>query len=318
MAVVDFAALVRATADVVEESTPGTSAELTEILQLDENTTPVFVGAGGQGGPVPEGPLRLVHLRHLEGETKVSTDSLTLTLPASMTWAAAQSLATSSGLCLDHLVDTWGERTIGGTLAATEILPALWMSSTARASCLALSALSLSGVTYDHINAPRTASGPDLRALFFGCHGTSGPILSAAIEARRAGATETLVGEFHRGLQVFINEFGSVLSARGDARGVSVRVRVDSRLGRLAAQRVSEAGLAVAEPKRPGRPETVLTVPWARVSEVNTVCADATVVSAGPTHVAYGTSFAAMDAEAARFSDDNLSRWIEYSPRKPA
>jgi hypothetical protein len=94
-------------------------------------------------------------------------------------------------------------------------------------------------------------------------------------------------------------------------------VRIDSNLGRLVAERVRELGIEEGAPSRPDRPETVLTVPWRRIEDARAASGDdAKIVALGPTHVAFGSSFAARDTLAAPFDDDPLSNWVDYSPRR--
>lgn len=316
MAVNDtYADALRGEQRVSSEIAPISTEQLQRLLQESGDVPPVFVGSGQRGGPTPEHVSPLIRLDQLSGPITVSTDSITIHVPASTTWKKAEDAAATHGLSLDHLVDTWPSSTVGGTLAATEILPPLWLSATARSVCLGLSALSMKGVAYDHIQAPRTASGPDLRALFFGCHGANGPIVSAVIEARRSGDHATLVGPLSQGLQRVINEYGSVLSFRGDTAGLAARVRLDSNLGRLAAERVRALGFQSAVATRPARPETVLTVPWAQADAAEAVCGASSVIAIGPTHVAFGASFEVRDAKGDSFGTDPLCRWIDYAPR---
>lgn len=130
-------------------------------------------------------PAACFTVARLTGPASVDEPSATLDLPASATWAEAESLAAAYGLTLSDIPDAFGDATIGGTLARAAWQPSLHPAATARARCIGLTALLPDGAIYAYKTASRTASGPDLRTHFFGAEGGSGAILRATLEASR-------------------------------------------------------------------------------------------------------------------------------------
>jgi FAD/FMN-containing dehydrogenase len=137
----------------------------------DGSLRPLGSGTDGLASSKPDA---LYQLYHLLGPAAVDEASATLDLPASMTWSEAQAVAAAYSLTLTDIPDAFGDATIAGTLARAPWQPTLHHSATARARCIGLSAMLITGERYSYKTASRTASGPDLRTHFLGRAGAIG------------------------------------------------------------------------------------------------------------------------------------------------
>ena len=268
---------------------PTTLDELQDVLRSSENC--LVIGNGTAGSHRPEAPVKLVHVDGLAGDPEIDSLSQTVDVPANWTWSRAEQALSEAGLTLGGLVDSRPERTIGGTLASPEVLPALWMAHTVRGACIGLRAVTADGSIYHHITSPRTASGPDLRAIFFGTVGLAGAIARVTLRAEPAAETVTLCGALTPRLQQVASEFGSLVSLRGYEGGVCARVRVGTRLAAEASAALESVGFESAkEPPLGAAPPFVMTMPWDELDSLEDVSREVAVhpLAAGPTHVAFG------------------------------
>lgn len=224
----------------------------------------------------------------------VDETSATLDLPASMTWGAAQTVATAYGLTLTDIPDAFADATIGGTLARQPWQPVLHHSASARARCIGLSAMLLTGERYSYKTASRTASGPDLRTHFLGRAGATGPILRATIEASReahlphdlslpltAASLQAVIGLQRR--------FGRALRLLPAPAAATIRLRLRSDRPETVLLLDALAGLR-AHPTAPltnERPaaDRWLTLPFAEASTLIEASADLFCLALGPTHL---------------------------------
>jgi FAD/FMN-containing dehydrogenase len=224
----------------------------------------------------------------------VDEASATLDLPASMTWSAAQAVATAYGLTLTDIPDAFADATVGGTLARQPWQPVLHHSASARARCIGLSAMLLTGERYRYKTASRTASGPDLRTHFLGRAGATGPILRATIEASReahlphdlslpltAASLQAVIGLQRR--------FGRALRLLPTPAAATIRLRLRSDRPETPLLLDALAGLR-AHPTAPltnERPaaDRWLTLPFAEASTLIEATTDLFCLALGPTHL---------------------------------
>ena len=249
---------------------------------------------GGTDGLAASRPAALYQLDHLLGPPAVDEASATLDLPASMTWSAAQAVATAYGLTLTDIPDAFAEATIGGTLARQPWQPVLHHSATARARCIGLSAMLLTGERYSYKTASRTASGPDLRTHFLGRAGATGPILRATIEASREAHLphDLSLPLTSASLQAVIGlqrRFGRALRLLPTPAATTLRLRLRSDRPETALLLDALAGLG-AHPTAPltnERPaaDRWLTLPFAEASALIEANADLFCLALGPTHL---------------------------------
>ena len=264
---------------------PKTTAELSASLASAKRS--IVVGTGSSGAFRPKNPVTVIRLDGLPADAAADALSQTVEVPSWWTWSVAEAFAQKSGLTLGGLVDTWPDRSVGGTLAAAEILPALWMANTVRGACIGIHAFAADGGEYQHIISPRTASGPDLRAIFLGTNGQAGAIVRVALRAEPIDDVAWMRGALHPTLQSVLSDFGSVLSVRGDEAALRARLRLGTRLAELAANRLSAIGFVRAETPPPSPPPPiVVTVPWDGIDSVGGL-PGAYAMALGPTHVAF-------------------------------
>ena len=249
---------------------------------------------GGTDGLATTQPDALYQLDHLLEPASVDEASATLDLPASMTWGAAQAIATAYGLTLTDLPDAFADATVGGTLARAPWQPVLHHSATARARCIGLSAMLLTGERYHYKTASRTASGPDLRTHFLGRAGATGPILRATIEASREGHLPHDLSlpltaaslQFVIGLQ---RRFGRALRLLPTPAAATIRLRLRSDRPEtpLLLDALAGLGALATTPLTNERPaaDRWLTLPFAEACALVEASADLFCLALGPTHL---------------------------------
>lgn len=215
--------------------------------------------------------------------------SCTLRIDADATWADAEAAARWGGMTLAYLVDTLPERTIATTLRRPAWLPPLWPPHTARAACISLSARTIDGREYGSVVAPRTASGPDLRAFFLEAGDRFGTIGAVTLRCERIAPLAWLRGDDLDALQPIVNRLGSIVTVHGDDEGPAVRVRRGLGISDAALRELATAGWNEGSaPSRRDAGRALAVVPWdvaARAFATETDGGRAVVIAAGPTHL---------------------------------
>ena len=296
---------------VGEIVSPRSVSELVEALR---GGPAVVIGRGGSGVRRPSSRSTLISLTELGGHATVDPISVSITVPGWWTWAQAETAARDDGLTLGSLVDTYPERSVGATLSMHPMLPPLWMSNTARAACVGLEAVSVDGAHYKHIVSPRTASGPDLRAVFLGAEGGAGAIVRVTLRAERAGTVRWYEGGPRPELQRLLNEFGSILGVRGADGRALLRVRSGTRFARRLESLLSSLGYEDSSPAVPAPPPAVIcSVPWEAFPEMAGE-PSLEFAAAGPTHVAFGAGAEGLTALETEFASRPLHRVIRHNP----
>ena len=294
---------------VADIASPASIGELAALLRAAPS---LVVGSGNSGANRPAEPVVVISLATLGGHAKADRRSASVAVPAWWTWEQAEVAARDDGLTFGALIDAYSSRTVGATLAMPALLPALWMSNTVRSACVGLEAVSADGAHYRHIVSPRTASGPDLRAVFLGAEGQRGAIVNATLRAERAGPLRWFTGELREELQPLLNEFGSVLSVRGADGVVALRVRAGTRFAGCLADQLANLGYRESNAPLSDRPSAIgLSLPWDRLALVPDGMA---VVAAGPTHVAFGGGVDTRDAARDAAMEAPMGRFFRYGP----
>lgn len=222
---------------------------------------------------------------------EVETDeaSCLVVAGAALRWDELETRLGSTGLTLSYLVDAAPNRTIGQTLGAPEWLPTLWPAHTSRAACEALEASGHDGRRYASVVAPRTSSGPDIRAFFMGSGGRFGTVTRVWLRAERRGPVRWLrapEGVDAGRLRGWLVDHVSVVTLHADALGFVARVRLGTRVADCALEAAAELGLEDGTPaERRWQPRVVVTAPW---PERIVMVEGRQLLGAGPTHVAVG------------------------------
>jgi hypothetical protein len=209
------------------------ASELIEACCAEQtNVRPVGAGIDGVVSPtLARAGGVLVDAANLSSDAAADVTSTTVTLPAGMTWAVAHAFALRHGLSLSDITDAFGDATIGGTLGRQPWLPARWNAGTARSRCIGLTAIGPDGRSYAYRPAPRTASGPDLRALWFGAEGRAGLMVSVTLAAMlesRAASYWLLQADAERlrAVASLLQRFATCLRVIPTPRARTIRVRV--------------------------------------------------------------------------------------------
>jgi FAD/FMN-containing dehydrogenase len=257
----------------------------------DGSLRPLGSGTDGLASSKPDA---LYQLYHLLGPAAVDEASATLDLPASMTWSEAQAVAAAYSLTLTDIPDAFGDATIGGTLARAPWQPTLHHSATARARCIGLSAMMLTGERYSYKTASRTASGPDLRTHFLGRAGATGPILRATIEASREAhlphdLSLPLTADSLQAVIGLQRRFGRALRLLPTPAAATLRLRLRSDRPEtpLLLDALEGLGAHPTAPLTTERPaaDRWLTLPFAEASALIEANADLFCLALGPTHL---------------------------------
>ncbi|TVR03036.1 MAG: FAD-binding oxidoreductase [Deltaproteobacteria bacterium] len=165
------------------EERPRTERELIGLLDGHRQWVPV---AGGHSGRrVPHAAAAWLALDALPASAVVDPVSLSATVRGPMTWSGLEETLRPHGLTASRMVGTAAPRGVLSTLARPPLLPATWLTPVPHARCTGIRAVDLTGVPYRAVDAPRTASGPDFRALFLGQEGRTGILLNATVTVDR-------------------------------------------------------------------------------------------------------------------------------------
>lgn len=213
----------------------------------------------------------------------VDSKSCTITIDASATVDEAKQLAADHGLSLDYVVDAFAGETLTDALARPALLPPLWPPHTLRAATLEVHAPS---VAYSNVRAPRTASGPDLRALFFEQGPHAGAVERVTLRCEPAAEARWLAipPDASDVARDVVSRFGTVVTLHGSKRAVVARVRRGSAIAALAERTLAAAGAFMVDPTWT-RPRAVgVSVSWAHFERA--LSDGCYVACAGPTHVA--------------------------------
>lgn len=254
---------------------PRSEAELAGMLQRAHAAgTRLVPVAGGTQIRFALRPEERLSLAALPASVEIDAYSLQARVRGPATWGALEAEAIGHGLCASHLARPAEGCSVLGTLAAPGLLPETWLSASPAAACLALEALDRQGLRTSTVDAPRTASGPDLRRLHLGREGRLGVLLAATLSLVRAGATTLLASDDPAALHPIRRALSSVphrvtLLPGTEAHRFRLLVRdADTPEGAWIESSLRNAGLdalpagSVRRPER-ASPALLVAAPWA-------------------------------------------------------
>jgi D-lactate dehydrogenase (cytochrome) len=178
---------------------PGSTAEVSAILKLANDTGTPIVPQGGNtglvGGQVPHetGTEIVVALTRLDRIREVDTSSNTMTCEAGVILAQVQEAAEAAGRLFPLSLGAEGSCTIGGNLATNAGGTGALAYGVARDLALGLEVVLADGRVWNGLNKlKKDNTGYDLKNLFIGAEGTLGIITAAVLKLfPRPRAVET-------------------------------------------------------------------------------------------------------------------------------
>lgn len=162
---------------------PESERALLALLDGEPDWLPIHHGASGSR--TPPAPPRWLALDALPRAIHIDSASQTARVTGPVSWNELEAAAAPLGFTALHWAGVSPERGVLSTLARPPLLPSLWLTPTPHAACTGLRGVDWSGEPYRAIAAPRTASGPDFRALFLGREGREGVLLEAELVLER-------------------------------------------------------------------------------------------------------------------------------------
>jgi FAD/FMN-containing dehydrogenase len=164
---------------------PATSAEVSAILRIANETGTPIVTQGGNtglvGGQIPHGEV-LLSTRRLNQMAPVDEGGMTVTVEAGVTLAQVQAAADGSNLLFPLSLASEGSCTIGGNIATNAGGTHVLRYGMTRALVLGLQAVLPNGTVLDMLRAlHKDNTGYDLKQMFIGSEGTLGVITAATL-----------------------------------------------------------------------------------------------------------------------------------------
>lgn len=317
------AALARSGAS--ERHDPASVDELRALLRnlhaRGVAAVPIGSGLDGCRGPEESSAFAELETSKLPVEIDPDPSSCLVRCSANTTWRALDLALGSVGLSVSDVVDARPNATVGGTLARRALLPPLWMAGTALGACIGLEGLREDGAPYRYREAPRTASGPDLRGVWFGAEGRNGVITRVTLEVRRAmPALNVLVPaaawrELRRVLERHPQRVrvyghtqdGDALFARsfGEGRAAALAANELLAIGATSSTASCTTGstaTSTAEPVVWPDVAALAALPWSDAAAVRTRSKRFRLrwLAAGPTHVVVAAAPSATNVESER------------------
>ena len=176
---------------------PGSVAEVSQILQLANETAMPLVPQGGNtglvGGQIPFNDEIVLSLTRLDRIREVDPTSNTITCEAGVTLQHAREAAAAVDRLYPQLLPSEGTCTIGGNLATNAGGTAALAYGIARSHVLGIEVVLADGRILNDLNKlKKDNTGYDLKNLFIGAEGTLGVITAAVLRlVPRPRAVET-------------------------------------------------------------------------------------------------------------------------------
>ena len=176
---------------------PASVAEVSQILQLANETATPLVPQGGNtglvGGQIPFNDEIVLSLTRLDRIREVDPTSNTITCEAGVTLQHAREAAAAVDRLYPQLLPSEGTCTIGGNLATNAGGTAALAYGIARAHVLGIEVVLADGRILNDLNKlKKDNTGYDLKNLFIGAEGTLGVITAAVLRlVPRPRAVET-------------------------------------------------------------------------------------------------------------------------------
>jgi FAD/FMN-containing dehydrogenase len=165
---------------------PGSTAEVSEILKIANETSTAIVPQGGNtglvGGQIPHNGEVVLSLQRLDKIREVDAVSNTITVEAGVTLQRTREAAANADRLYPQLLPSEGSCTIGGNLSTNAGGTAALAHGIARSHALGLEVVLADGRIMNNLNKlKKDNTGYDLRDLFIGAEGTLGVITAAVL-----------------------------------------------------------------------------------------------------------------------------------------
>jgi FAD/FMN-containing dehydrogenase len=165
---------------------PGSTAEVSEILKIANETSTAIVPQGGNtglvGGQIPHNGEVVLSLQRLDKIREVDAVSNTITCEAGVTLQRAREAAAAVDRLYPQLLPSEGSCTIGGNLSTNAGGTAALAHGIARSHALGLEVVLADGRVLKNLNKlKKDNTGYDLKNLFIGAEGTLGVITAAVL-----------------------------------------------------------------------------------------------------------------------------------------
>ena len=181
---VEFRGLWRGHSPVILR--PGSTAEVSQILKIANETATAIVPQGGNtglvGGQIAHHGEVVLSLQRLDKIREVDPVSNTITCEAGVTLQRAREAAAAVDRLYPQLLPSEGSCTIGGNLSTNAGGTAALAYGIARSHALGLEVVLADGRVLNNLNKlKKDNTGYDLRDLFIGAEGTLGVITAAVL-----------------------------------------------------------------------------------------------------------------------------------------
>ena len=165
---------------------PGSTAEVSEILKIANETSTAIVPQGGNtglvGGQIPHNGEVVLSLQRLDKIREVDAVSNTITVESGVTLQRTREAAANVDRLYPQLLPSEGSCTIGGNLSTNAGGTAALAHGVARSHALGLEVVLADGRIMNNLNKlKKDNTGYDLRDLFIGAEGTLGIITAAVL-----------------------------------------------------------------------------------------------------------------------------------------
>jgi len=165
---------------------PGSTAEVSELLKIANETSTAIVPQGGNtglvGGQIPHNGEVVLSLQRLDKIREVDPVSNTITCEAGVTLQRAREAAAGVDRLYPQLLPSEGSCTIGGNLSTNAGGTAALAHGIARSHALGLEVVLADGRVMNNLNKlKKDNTGYDLKNLFIGAEGTLGIITAAVL-----------------------------------------------------------------------------------------------------------------------------------------
>jgi FAD/FMN-containing dehydrogenase len=167
-----------------DEHFPQDVAELeTLVVGASKGVPRLPVGAGEhlRESAIGEQRFEAVRTERCDHILELDRQSNLVRVEAGIRWGDLRDKLAEEGYDLQRYRPYPEASTVGGLLARRHPCPVQWRAGDLREGCVALSSVSPTLGDYRYLQAPRKASGPDLRHLFMGGEGLLGVILNVTL-----------------------------------------------------------------------------------------------------------------------------------------
>src|SRR5215207_339647 len=165
---------------------PGSTAEVSEIMKIANETTTAIIPQGGNtglvGGQIPHNGEVVLSLNRMDKIREIDAVSNTITCEAGVTLQRAREAAANVDRLYPQLLPSEGSCTIGGNLSTNAGGTAALTHGVARSHALGLEVVLADGRILNNLNKlKKDNTGYDLKNLFIGSEGTLGIITAAVL-----------------------------------------------------------------------------------------------------------------------------------------